>query len=220
MVELDINGMVFVLSDAETRCLCDAAALQAGRSQAARNLSLLLERGLKQRGRIALQRGERRTIRSLVENDPESRASSDSPATKQTLCGRVAWSTARAFVATPLEFHSSTRTSSAGPAVRRLFSAPVRASCARLRVGGAARVNGLDALPETRLGRFIRVRGPGLLGSPGLRHPVGTWRPGRGIPSVDVRARPGRGVTTRASRRAADNVADVSRRSTREARHS
>lgn len=70
MVELDINGMVVVLSDAEARRLCHAAALQAGRSQAARNLSLLLERGLKQRGRIALQRGERRTFRSLVENDP------------------------------------------------------------------------------------------------------------------------------------------------------
>jgi len=70
MVELDINGTVVALSDAEARLLRDAAALQAGRSEAARNLSLLLERGLSEGRRIALQRGERRALRSLVADDP------------------------------------------------------------------------------------------------------------------------------------------------------
>jgi hypothetical protein len=71
MLELDLNGRVLSLSNEEARLLRDAAAREAGHSEAARNLSLLLDRGLKEHRRLALQRGEQRALRSLVEADPE-----------------------------------------------------------------------------------------------------------------------------------------------------
>jgi hypothetical protein len=70
MVELDINGSLVQLSDTDAALLRDAAASQAGRSAAARDLSFLLERALSSRRRVALHRGELRALRNLLASDP------------------------------------------------------------------------------------------------------------------------------------------------------
>jgi hypothetical protein len=70
VVELDVNGALVRVSDKDAALLRDAAAAQAGRSAAARDLSLLVERALSSRRSVALQRGELRALRSLLANDP------------------------------------------------------------------------------------------------------------------------------------------------------
>src|SRR3954454_5312718 len=66
MIELDISGVVAVLEDSDARRLRDAAANEAGRSPGHRDLSLLLDRALATRKRIALQRGEKRALEELL----------------------------------------------------------------------------------------------------------------------------------------------------------
>lgn len=70
MVELDINGSLVQVSDTDAALFREAAASQAGRSAAARDLSLLLERALSSQRPVALHRGELRVLRSLLASDP------------------------------------------------------------------------------------------------------------------------------------------------------
>jgi hypothetical protein len=69
VIELDIMGAVATIRDDDARRLCAAAAAEAGRSAAHRDLALLLERALATHTRIALQRGEQRALDDLLARD-------------------------------------------------------------------------------------------------------------------------------------------------------
>ena len=65
MVKLDVIGKLVTLSEREAEEL-RAAAAAAGRSSARRDLSLLLDRGLRTRTTIALSRAEARELAELL----------------------------------------------------------------------------------------------------------------------------------------------------------
>src|SRR6266511_2503271 len=69
VIELDIGHSLVTLSDEDAELLRDVAAAQAGRSAAARDLSLLLNQALSGRRRIALQRAEANTLRHIITAD-------------------------------------------------------------------------------------------------------------------------------------------------------
>ena len=66
MVKLDVIGKLVTLSEREAEELRAAAAAEAGRSSAGRDLSLLLDRGLRTRTTIALSRAEARELAELL----------------------------------------------------------------------------------------------------------------------------------------------------------
>jgi len=66
LVKLDVVGKPVTLSDREAEELRDAAAADAGRSSARRDLSLLLERGLRTKRIVALNRAEARELAELL----------------------------------------------------------------------------------------------------------------------------------------------------------
>jgi hypothetical protein len=66
MVELDVIGKLVTLSEREAKELRAAAAAAAGRSSAQRDLSLLLERGLRTRTTVALSRAEAHELAELL----------------------------------------------------------------------------------------------------------------------------------------------------------
>jgi hypothetical protein len=65
-VVLDVDGRRVDLDPGEAMQLRDAAAACAGRSSAARDLSLLLDRGLHRRQVLALRRAEAQTLAQLA----------------------------------------------------------------------------------------------------------------------------------------------------------
>jgi hypothetical protein len=69
VIELDIIGDVASINDEDALRLRDAAAAQAGRSAGHRDLSLLIDRALKTRRRVALQTGERRALEAMLETE-------------------------------------------------------------------------------------------------------------------------------------------------------
>ena len=72
MVELDILGATVSASKEAIARVRDLAAAQAGRSASARDLSLVLERALNARSKVALQRGETRALLDLIDQeDPD-----------------------------------------------------------------------------------------------------------------------------------------------------
>jgi Ribbon-helix-helix protein, copG family len=66
LVELDVIGTLVTLSEREAEELRAAAAADAGRSSARRDLALLLERALRRRTSVALSRAEARELAELV----------------------------------------------------------------------------------------------------------------------------------------------------------
>jgi hypothetical protein len=66
LVELDVIGTLVTLSEREAEELRAAAAADAGRSSARRDLALLLERALRRRTTVALSRAEARELAELV----------------------------------------------------------------------------------------------------------------------------------------------------------
>lgn len=77
MLEIDIFGRQVLASPGAVAKLRDLAAAEAGRSNSARDLSLVLERALRTGATVALQRGEARALVDLLDSgpgDPELRA--------------------------------------------------------------------------------------------------------------------------------------------------
>ena len=66
VVKLDVIGKLVTLSEREAEELRDVAAADAGRSSTRRDLSLLLERGLRTRTTVALSRPEARELAELL----------------------------------------------------------------------------------------------------------------------------------------------------------
>jgi hypothetical protein len=66
VVTLDVIGHGITLSEREAEELRHAAAADAGRSTARRDLSLLLERGLRTKATVALNRAEARELAELL----------------------------------------------------------------------------------------------------------------------------------------------------------
>jgi hypothetical protein len=66
LVELDVIGTLVTLSEREAEELRAAAAADAGRSSARRDLALLLERALRRRTSVARSRAEARELAELV----------------------------------------------------------------------------------------------------------------------------------------------------------
>ena len=66
VVKLAVIGTLVTLSEREAEDLRAAAAADAGRSSARRDLALLLERALRRRTTVALSRGETRELAELV----------------------------------------------------------------------------------------------------------------------------------------------------------
>jgi hypothetical protein len=66
LVKLDVIGKLVTLSEREAEELRAAAAAEAGRSSARRDLSLLLDRGLRTRTTVALSRAEARELAELL----------------------------------------------------------------------------------------------------------------------------------------------------------
>jgi hypothetical protein len=66
VVTLDVIGQRITLSEREGEELRHAAAADAGRSSARRDLSLLLERGLRTKATVALSRAEARELAELL----------------------------------------------------------------------------------------------------------------------------------------------------------
>jgi hypothetical protein len=66
LVRLDVIGTLVTLSEREAEELRAAAAADAGRSSARRDLALLLERALRGRTTVALSRAEARELAELV----------------------------------------------------------------------------------------------------------------------------------------------------------
>ena len=66
MVTLDVIGQLVTLSEREAEELRDAAVAEAGRSTILRDLSLLLERGLRTRATVVLSRAEARELAELT----------------------------------------------------------------------------------------------------------------------------------------------------------
>ena len=65
-VALDVGGRHIDLDPGRASQLRDAAAAQAGKSSAARDLSLLLDRALHRRQTLALRRSEAHTLAQLA----------------------------------------------------------------------------------------------------------------------------------------------------------
>jgi carbamoylphosphate synthase small subunit len=68
LVTLDVVGTLVTLSEREADELRSAAAADAGRSSARRDLALLLERALRTRTTVALSRAETRELTELLRN--------------------------------------------------------------------------------------------------------------------------------------------------------
>jgi hypothetical protein len=68
VVKLDVIGKLVTLSEREAEELRAAAAAEAGRSSARRDLSVLLDRGLRTRTTIALSRAEARELAELLKS--------------------------------------------------------------------------------------------------------------------------------------------------------
>jgi hypothetical protein len=68
VVELDVIGKLVTLSEREAEELRAAAAAEAGRSSARRDLSVLLDRGLRTRTTVALSRAEARELAELLKS--------------------------------------------------------------------------------------------------------------------------------------------------------
>jgi hypothetical protein len=66
VVKLDVIGKPVTLSEREAEELRAAAAADAGRSSARRDLSVLLDRGLRTRTTVALSRAEARELSELL----------------------------------------------------------------------------------------------------------------------------------------------------------
>ena len=66
VVKLDVIGTLVTLSEREAEGLRDVAAADAGRSTSRRDLSLLLERGLRTRTTVAISRAEARELAELL----------------------------------------------------------------------------------------------------------------------------------------------------------
>jgi hypothetical protein len=66
LVELDVIGTLVALSEREAEELRAAAAADAGRSSGRRDLALLLERALRRRTTVALNRAEARELAELL----------------------------------------------------------------------------------------------------------------------------------------------------------
>jgi hypothetical protein len=66
LVKLDVIGKLVTLSEREAKELRDVAAADAGRSTTRRDLSLLLERGLRTKTTVALSRAEARELVELL----------------------------------------------------------------------------------------------------------------------------------------------------------
>ena len=66
LVKLDVIGRFVTLSQREAEELQAAAAADAGRSSARRDLSLLLDRGLRTQTTVALSRAEARELAELL----------------------------------------------------------------------------------------------------------------------------------------------------------
>ena len=66
VVQADVIGTLVTLSEREAEELRAAAAAEAGRSSARRDLALLLERALRRRTTVALSRAEARELAELV----------------------------------------------------------------------------------------------------------------------------------------------------------
>ena len=66
VVKLDVIGQLVTLSEREAEELRDVAAADAGRSSTRRDLSLLLERGLRTKTTVALSRAEARELAELL----------------------------------------------------------------------------------------------------------------------------------------------------------
>jgi pseudouridine-5'-phosphate glycosidase len=66
VVKLDVIGQLVTLSEREAEELRDVAAAEAGRSTSRRDLSILLERGLRTKTTVALSRAEARELADLL----------------------------------------------------------------------------------------------------------------------------------------------------------
>jgi hypothetical protein len=66
VVKLDVIGQLVTLSEREAEELRDAAVADAGRSMTRRDLSLLLERGLRTVATVVLSRAEARELAELM----------------------------------------------------------------------------------------------------------------------------------------------------------
>jgi hypothetical protein len=66
LAKLDVIGKLLTLSEREAEELRAAAAAEAGRSSARRDLSLLLDRALRTRTTVALNRAEARELAELL----------------------------------------------------------------------------------------------------------------------------------------------------------
>jgi hypothetical protein len=69
-VRLDINGELVPLTPAETERLRDEATAQAAISSALRDLSLVLDRAIRSKRVVALQRQELRALARLLARHP------------------------------------------------------------------------------------------------------------------------------------------------------
>jgi hypothetical protein len=67
LVTLDVIGQLVTLSEREAEELRRAAAADAGRSSARRDLSLLLDRGLQTHATVVLNRAETSELAQLLE---------------------------------------------------------------------------------------------------------------------------------------------------------
>lgn len=67
VVTLDVLGQLLTLSEREAEELRRAAAADAGRSSARRDLSLLLDRGLQTHATVVLNRAEGRELAELLD---------------------------------------------------------------------------------------------------------------------------------------------------------
>ena len=66
MVQLDVIGQLVTLSEREAKELRAVAGAEAGRSSTRRDLSLLLDRGLRTGTTVALNRAEARELADLL----------------------------------------------------------------------------------------------------------------------------------------------------------
>ena len=73
VVTIDVSGRVVTIPSAAAVSLRDAAAADAARSSARRDLSLVLTRALETGSTVALQRGEARELADLVADQPPRR---------------------------------------------------------------------------------------------------------------------------------------------------
>jgi len=69
LVTLDVIGQPVTLSEREAEELRHAAAADAGRSTARRDLSVLLDRGLRAKTTVVLNRAEARELAELLTAD-------------------------------------------------------------------------------------------------------------------------------------------------------